>query len=131
MNKNERVEHLLEYVKGIQNDLNGAELFLKYREDIEQVKPQEAFEIFHTLLQEGTEAKEILVFLDKVINVFYKSLSSYRWEKPENDRFLMDLILENKALVKKTDDIKEILKEEYSLDIKKALFGYSVDNRGF
>lgn len=118
-NYNERTKRLIEYVKGIQKDLNGAQLYLKYKEDIEQVKPQEAFEIFHTLLQEGIEAKEILVFLDKVINVFYKSLSSYKWEKPKNDRFLMDLMQENKALVKKTEDIKDILKEEQSLTIKK------------
>lgn len=118
-NFNEKTKRLVEYVRGIQKDLNGSQLYLKYKEDIEHVEPQEAFEIFHTLLQEDTEAKEISVFLDKVINVFYKSLSSYKWEKPKNYRFLKDLILENKALVKKTDDIKEILKEEYSLYIKK------------
>lgn len=116
-----RVKSLIKYVKGIQNNEKGAELYLKYKEDIQQVKPQEAFEIFHSLLQKGTEPKEILLFLDRIINVFYKSLSTYSWEKPENDNFLLDLMLENKALIEKTDYIKEILKEESFVGKKEKL----------
>jgi len=104
-----RVDRLIEYVKGIHKGLDGRQLYLKYREDIEKVKPQEAFEIFYSLLLEGTEAKEILEFLDKVINVFYKSLSSYKWEAPKEYKFLSELILENKALQKRTDKIKGLL----------------------
>lgn len=114
----ERVSRLIEYVKGIENNLDGTELYLKYKEDIEKVKPQEAFEIFHSRLQDGKEPREILEYLDKIINVFYKSLYNYQWEKPENDNFLMDLILENEALTRKVEHIKEILKEE-SLEVKK------------
>ena len=38
-----RVDRLIEYVKGIHKGLDGRQLYLKYREDIEKVKPQEAF----------------------------------------------------------------------------------------
>src|SRR5690554_3275868 len=113
-----RVNNLIEYVKGIKDNLNGTELYLKYKEDIQNVRPQEVFEIFFSLLQDNTEPSEVLVFLDKIINVFYKSLSSYEWKKPENDNFLMDLTLENKALTEKINNIKLILKEE-QLDVKK------------
>jgi len=85
---------------------------LKYRSDIEQVVPQEVFEIFHRLLQKGIKPKEILVFLDKVINVFYKSLISYSWERPEKNSFMDFLMQENRALINKLDKIKEILKEK-------------------
>ncbi|MBS4535048.1 DUF438 domain-containing protein [Clostridium sp. D2Q-14] len=107
-----RVDRLIEYVQGIRDNDDNKELYLKYKEDIENVQPQEAFEIFYSLLEEGMDSEEILVFLDKVINVFYKSLYNYRWEKPENDNFLMDLIYENEALEKKTNIIKKILKNK-------------------
>lgn len=119
MNYNEeRVNRLIEYVKGLQDNLNGKELYKRYKKDIESVNPQEVFEIFYSLLQDESKPKEILVYLDKVINVFYKSLAAYEWIKPENDNFLLDLILENEAIVKKLDYIKEILKE-HTLNIKK------------
>lgn len=117
-NENQRVTRLIGYVKGLKDGLDGVKLYAKYKEDIESVKPQEAFEIFYSLIEEEIQPKEILVFLDKVINVFYKSLLNYRWEKPDNDNFLMDLINENEALVKKTDEIKALMKEP-DLSIRK------------
>ncbi len=115
---NQKVINLIEYVKGLQLKLDGKELYNKYKEDIENVKPQEVFEIFFSLIDEGCTPEEILVFLDKVINAFYKSLLNYGWEKPKNDDFLLDLLNENEALVKKTDEIKIIMKE-INLELKK------------
>lgn len=115
---NQKVINLIEYVKGLQLKLDGKELYNKYKEDIENVKPQEVFEIFFSLIDEGCTPEEILVFLDKVINAFYKSLLNYGWEKPKNDDFLLDLLNENEALVKKTDEIKIIMKET-NLELKK------------
>ena len=49
MNKgeqSERVKRLTSYVKGLKSNLNGMELYTKYRKDIEEVTPQEAFEGF-------------------------------------------------------------------------------------
>jgi len=116
--ENIRVATLVEYVKGIKNNENGVELYNKYKDDIVNVKPQEAFEVFKNLLDEGIESKEILVFLDKVINAFYKSLSVHKWEMPKNDNFLKDMYMENDSLTKKTDEIKELLKED-DLKVKK------------
>ena len=111
-NENVRVTRLVEYVKGLKSNENGVDLYNKYKDDIVNVEPQEAFEIFKTLLDQGIQSAEILVFLDKVINAFYKSLSGYKWEMPKNDNFVMDMYLENEGLVKKTDEIKELLKGE-------------------
>lgn len=107
-----RASKLVEYVKGLKNNENGVELYNKYKDDIVNVKPQEAFEVFKNLLDEGTESKEILPFLDKVINAFYKGLSSHKWKIPVNDNFLKDMYLENDGLIKKTDEIKELLKQK-------------------
>lgn len=105
-----RVNNLIEYVRGIMNKENSQELFAKYRNDIEAVTPQEAFEVFFSQIEKGVEPSEILIFLDKVINVFYKSLVSYKWKRPENDSFIGILMQENEALRQKLDSIKEIIK---------------------
>lgn len=108
----DRVSNLIHYVQGIMNQEDGKELYHKYRNDIEQVTPQEAFEIFNTMLDNGSEPAEILVFLDKIINVFYKSLSNYSWVWPEKNSFLDYLIQENKALVEKLKVIKTVIKDK-------------------
>ncbi|MDF2592350.1 MAG: putative sensor protein [Clostridia bacterium] len=107
-----RIHNLTEYVQGIMNNENGKELYLKYKVDLEQVTPQEVFEIFHSLLQKGSKPTEILVILDKVINVFYKSLIGYSWKRPEKNSFVDYLLQENRALISKLDTIKEIIKEK-------------------
>lgn len=107
-----RVNSLTEYVQGLMNKEDGRKLYLKYKEDIEGVTPQEAFEIFYLQLKKDYKPKEILEILDKVINVFYKSLNTYSWKRPEKDSFLDVLMQENRALVNKLDAIREIIKEQ-------------------
>lgn len=118
----ERTKRLMDYAKGLRSSLDGKKLYAEHKEDIENVTPQEAFEIFHGLIEEGVKPDEILIFLDKAINVFHKSLFNYRWEKPKNNNFLMDLIKENEELVKKTDEIKILLKESDLQTKKQNLF---------
>ncbi len=119
--KEERVARLVQYVQSVGQKEKGKELYDTYREELEGVTPQEAFAVFHALLEEGKGADEILVFLDKVINVFYKSLSSYEWQSPKNDNFLQDLMLENQALEEKMEPIKAILKEKEAEDKRTRL----------
>ncbi|MGE5631029.1 MAG: DUF438 domain-containing protein [Caulobacteraceae bacterium] len=106
----ERVNSLAEYVQGLMNKENRKELYIRYKSDIEQVTPQEVFEIFHLLLQKGVKPKEILTFLDKVINVFYKSLANYSWKWPEKNSFMDYLMQENRALIERLETIKVLIK---------------------
>jgi len=108
----DRVNNLVQYVRGLINKESGKELYLKYKSYIEQVTPQEVFEIFYAQLKNGMEPKEILTILDKVINVFYKSLSGYSWKKPEPNSFMGYLMQENNGLKNKLEKIKEIIKEK-------------------
>ncbi|MDF2614112.1 MAG: putative sensor protein [Clostridia bacterium] len=112
------VLRLIDYVKGLQDPAKGKTLYEKYKEDIENVVPQEVFEVFYALLQEGKEPSEILIVLDKVINVFYKPLMAYGWTVSGHNQFLKDLMLENKALVERTNQMREVLKEK-PLNVKK------------
>lgn len=108
----ERVERLTQYVKAVLDREDGAILYNKYKEDLQKVTPQEAFEIFYNQLQRGIEAKKVLEILDKVIHVFNKSLIQYQWKKPEKDSFLYTLMKENEALEEKLSAIKEIIKKK-------------------
>ncbi|MGM0396356.1 MAG: DUF438 domain-containing protein [Bacillota bacterium] len=112
--ENKKIERLKEYITRLNAKEDGRELYLEYKDEINAVEPQDAFRIFHGLLEEGMTAREILGFLDKIINVFHKSLAGHTWKRPENDNFLTDLELENQALKKKTDHIKTIVREPVS-----------------
>lgn len=105
----ERVNRLKEYVQGVLDNKDGRNLYFTYIEDIEKVTPQECFEIFYSKLEKGYTPKEILEILDKTINVFYISLSTYEWERPKENSFLSLLIKENKGLEKKLENIRAII----------------------
>jgi DUF438 domain-containing protein len=126
-----RIKNLTEYVQGLMNDESGKELYLKYRNDIEQVTPQEVFEIFYSLFDSGAAPAEILTFLDKVINVFYKSLIGYSWKKPEKNSFVDYLMQENRALSNKLERIKGIYKKEDFQTAKKELIPRIKELQGF
>ena len=107
----DKINRLMTYIKRLNSREDGRSLYLEYKEDIDTVTPQEAFEIFHGLLQDGLKEYEILLFLDKIINVFFESLSNYRYQRPKNDNFLMDLMLENEEMKKKIEGIKIVIRE--------------------
>lgn len=110
----DKINRLITYIKRLNSKEDGRSLYLEYKEDIDTVTPQDAFEIFHGLLQDGFRENEVLVFLDKIINVFYESLSNYRYQRPKNDNFLLDLILENEEMKKKIEGIKVVIREPVS-----------------
>ena len=110
----DKINRLITYIKRLNSKEDGRSLYLEYKEAIDTVTPQDAFEIFHGLIQDGFKENEILVFLDKIINVFYESLSNYRYQRPKNDNFLLDLILENEEMKKKIEGIKVVIREPVS-----------------
>lgn len=126
-----RVNNLIQFVQGLMKKENGKELYGKYRNDIEKVTPQEVFEVFHHLLQEGIKPDEVLVFLDKAINVFYKSLVGYNWKKPEENSFVGFLIKENNAVVSKLEEIKKVITIEDIKEKKRALLPKIIELREF
>lgn len=126
-----RIERLTSYVQGIRENGNGRELYEKYKNDIGEVTPQEVFEVFYSMLQEGAKPDEILVFLDKVINVFYKSLKGYTWQRPEQNSFTGIMLKENEALIARLEAIKEIVGVSDPTERKKALLPKIAELREF
>ncbi|NLZ94148.1 MAG: DUF438 domain-containing protein [Firmicutes bacterium] len=115
-----KVKRLVRYVQGLLQQENGRKLYETYKKEIESVTPQEVFTIFHQQLVKGFNVEEILVVLDKVINVFYNSLVNYQWEKPAASSFLDYLRGENEALLVRLNSIKKIIKNEKDLSVKQA-----------
>lgn len=109
MDKNKRIEDLKNYVQGVLNREEGRNLYFTYKDSLDEVTPQDAFEVFYSKLQEGYMPKDILEILDRVINVFHRSLSEYKWEGPKENSFIDILMKENRALEKKLDKIRPIL----------------------
>lgn len=121
MNRNKIIEDLKNYVEGVLKKEDGRNLYFAYKDSLDNVTPQDAFEVFYFKLQEGYEPKEILEILDRVINVFHHSLKDYKWEKPKENSFLDILMKENKALEKKLNEIRPILFDKNIKEKKKEL----------
>jgi len=107
-----KLQNLFDYCTGIYNKENGKELYNRYLDDIKSISPQELMFIQNEQLKNGLTAEEILTIVDKLINVFYESLSTYKLEEPILIPFLHYLNEENKALVVILDDFKTIIKTE-------------------
>ncbi len=106
----ERADRLKKYVEGVFKNANGRDLYFSYVDDINSVTPQECFEVFYSKIEEGYSPKQILEILDKVINVFYDSLTEFQWVKPIKDSFVDIMMRENKALEDRLNDIKKVVK---------------------
>lgn len=107
----QKIKNLIAYCQGIYNKESGKELYNKYKEDIQSVSPQDVMLIQYEQLKMGMTPKEMLTFVDKLINVFYKALSQYQWERPQKDTFLYYLMEENKGLLKHLENFKTVVKQ--------------------
>ena len=118
----DRIQRLTAYVRGLMLEQDGGELYREYQPEISTVQPQEAFRVFHGLLQDGVTPGDILIFLDKVINVFYEGLSAHQWQMPESREMLQELMMENEALERKMEAMKTALREpDFRLKKQKLL----------
>ncbi|MEI7884848.1 MAG: PAS domain-containing protein [Clostridia bacterium] len=118
-----RVSRLTDYVQKLMAQQNGKELYSLYQDDINNVTPQEVLEILYKQVQQGSSVENILVLLDKIVCVFYHSLNAYSWEKPEQESFLGSLMQENRALLQKLEQIKELLINKDLENRNKKLIG--------
>ena len=119
-----RVNDLLAFSLGMINGENGSELLKKYKSSIESLTPHDMLAMEEEQIRMGIPPAQIKKSIGKVINSFYKSLSSYNWDMPEGKGFLYYLMEENRELERRLAEVKAILKKfdpesETSLDILK------------
>ena len=109
-NNEKRVEDLLAFSLGIMSGEDGRMLLEKYKEAIEHVTPQDMLNLEDKQMQMGIKPEAIKKDVEKVINIFFKKLKEYIWEKPKEGTFLYYLMLENRAYEFKLNGVKKIIK---------------------
>ena len=109
-NSEKRLKDLIAFSLGMMNGENGKMLIEKYKDAIENVSPYDMLKLEDKQMQMGLSPKVIKKDVEKVINVFSRSLERYEWKKPEEGSFLYFLILENEAFTFKLNQIKKIIK---------------------
>lgn len=108
----ERLQRLIAYCQGIYNNENGKVMYDRYLEEIKTITPMDLIYIENKQLEMGLSPREMLSFVDKLINVFYKYLKEFPWKRPEKGSFLYFMMLENEEFQKKLKQFKELVKQE-------------------
>lgn len=110
----ERIDQFCSYLDVMSNPPDGLAskaLYEKNKDLLLSLSPQEIFMAFTRQLDKGSSTDDILQYLNKIINVLYKGLSSYLWEKPAVGTFLAILTDENQALLALLDTIRGLLRQ--------------------
>ncbi len=108
---NRKLSDLLEFSLGMTSGEDGKMLIEKYKESIENVTPFDMVKVEDIQFKMGLDIDEIKKSINKVINIFYKSLKNYEWGQPKEGTFLYYLMLENRAFEYKLNKVKKIIKD--------------------
>lgn len=104
----DKVKRLVAYCQGLFQGENGRELYDRYIEEIKTITPEEVIQVEYEQLQLGMSPKEMLTYVDKLINVFYESLSKHVLQ--EHSPFIDSMIQENVELEKILESFKDVMK---------------------
>jgi hypothetical protein len=109
-NSEKRLKDLMAFTLGMMNDEDGKVLIETYKDAIENITPHDMLKLEDKQMQMGITPEQIKVDIEKIINVFFKSLDRYQWEKPAEGSFLFYLMLENDAFTSKLNQVKKIIR---------------------
>ncbi len=110
INKAERLPALTDFARRLINGENGKLLIEKFSEQISRVTPMEVMMIFDNLLVNEFPLPVVKANTGKIINVFYRSLSSFHWDKPGEGHFLFHLMAENRGAEEIMTGMKSVIK---------------------
>ena len=109
-NSGDRIAALTDFSRRLISGEDGRMLIEKYKQIINTVTPAETMQVLDIMLSEGIPNEIVKANVGKIINVFYKSLSAYQWEKPGEGHFLYYLMLENREVQKIMTKLKSVIK---------------------
>lgn len=109
-NSGDRIAALTDFSRRLISGEDGRMLIEKYKQIINTVRPAETMQVLDIMLSEGIPNEIVKANVGKIINVFYKSLSAYQWEKPGEGHFLYYLMLENQEVQKIMTKLKSVIK---------------------
>ena len=109
-NSEKRLQDLLAFSMGMMSGESGKELIEKYQDAIDNITPHDMLSLEDKQVQMWMTPDIIKKDVEKIINVFSKSLDRYEWEKPKEGTFLYYLMIENAAFKFKLNQVKKILR---------------------
>jgi DUF438 domain-containing protein len=109
-NSGDRIAALTDFSRRLISGEDGRMLIEKYKQIINTVTPAETMQVLDIMLSEGIPNEIVKANVGKIMNVFYKSLSAYQWEKPGEGHFLYYLMLENREVQKIMTKLKSVIK---------------------
>ncbi|MFN8240480.1 MAG: PAS domain-containing protein [Bacteroidales bacterium] len=112
-NSHKRIEILVDFSRRLIDGENVRMLIEKHHQIINTVSPIETMQVLDELLLKGLSHEAVKKNVGKIINVFFKSLSSYQWEKPIEGHFLYYLMLENREVQKILTELKSVTKSYF------------------
>lgn len=115
-NRKDRIEALADFSRRLIRGEDGRMLIKKHKQIINTVTPAETMQVLDKLLLEGLPVETVKPNVGKIINVFYKSLGAYQWEKPNKGHFLYYLMLENREVQKIMTQLKAVIKVYFKGD---------------
>jgi len=110
-NTRAHIENLFTFSLGIIEGKNGSELYKKYYNDITKVNAKDVIEVIDRLVGINIDTEELKKGLNKIFNVFYKSLNNADNKLPEEETFLYYLVKENEELDKRLKEIRPLVKQ--------------------
>lgn len=113
-NRADRFDQLFEYTRRLIDGHNGRALVDEYKEYLDTVTAVETMQVIDRLLVEGYSTDTVKKNVGKIINIFFKSLNSYKWNKPGEGHFLYYLMLENREVEKVMADLKQVTKQLFN-----------------
>lgn len=115
-NSQQRINDLTDFASGLLQSGEGRRLYEKHKSAIETVTPVETMQVLDKMLSDGLPVEAVKPIVGKIINSFYKSLSSQQWEKPGENHFLTCLMHENREVEKIMAKMKVVVKLMFNQD---------------
>lgn len=110
-NPHDRLNALSDFGRSFVKGEDGRILIEKYQSEIGTVTPHETMYVLDSLILEGFTIEHMRSYTGKIINVFFKSLHEWNWEKPGKDHFLHYLMLENREAEKIIKKLRIVIRE--------------------
>ncbi len=116
-NTENRINDLLDFVKGLINKEKGSLLIKKYENAIENVKPFDVVAMVDRLMKENIDIEEVKSGINKALNMLYKALVSQKLPDYSLIPFLDSLEKENNELNHRLIEMRPLIKGFNSKDI--------------
>jgi len=108
---NNRINKLFEFSKNLIYGQVNSTIIKENKKIIDSIKPIDVIIVVDKLVSENISEEVLKPGVNKLINLFYKSLNGYAFQLPEMNSFLDCLIQDNKQLSKRLDLLKAIIKK--------------------